>query len=369
MLLKETLLNALNFLSSIADQEEDSAKKKREHRFLIYLGTLMSIGGLIWGTISMYAGIFYESFIPYSYALITILNFTYLYWSKDFKTSQFIQVLASLLLPFFFQFFLGGFVASGAVVLWSILTILGGFTFQNRRTTLRWFVVYLVLVATCGIVDKKIDAITIEVPPEVSLLFITLNIILISSIIFTLFYYFVNSEEKLQKQLENLANTDSLTNLPNRRSFFTLANQEFERVQRGAKPFCLLMVDIDHFKMINDTFGHDVGDKALIDFAQLLQSQSRSIDILGRYGGEEFVLLLPETSMEEATIFAERVITKCRDIALETPKGICAFTVSMGLCPLNNDATELLEPIKCADDALYRAKAAGRDQLQVALAA
>ena len=73
--------------------------------------------------------------------------------------------------------------------------------------------------------------------------------------------------------------------------------------------------------------------------------------------------------MKEATIFAERVIAKCREIALETPNGTCAFTVSMGLCPLNNDATELLEPIKCADDALYRAKAAGRDQLQVALAA
>ena len=369
MVFKRSLLHALNFLSSLADQEGDSAKRKREHRFLIYLGTLMSIGGVIWGTISMYAGIFYESFIPYSYALITLVNFTYLYWSKDFKTAQFIQVLSSLLLPFFFQFFLGGFVASGAVVLWSILTILGGFTFQNRTTTLRWFILYLLLVATCGVVDKKIDLVTIKVPPEVSLLFITLNIILISSIIFTLFYYFVNSEEKLQKQLKALANTDPLTTLPNRRSFFTLANQEFERVKRGAKPFCLLMVDIDHFKMINDTFGHDIGDKALVDFAQLLKSHSRAIDILGRYGGEEFVLLLPETSLKEATIFAERLISMCREITLETPKGICTFTVSIGLCPLNNTATQLLEPIKCADDALYKAKASGRDQLQVALAA
>ena len=298
MFLKVLLLNALYFLSSIADQKNDNSKKKREHRFLIYLGTLMSIGGLIWGSISMYSGIFYESFIPFAYALITLLNFSCLYLTKDFKTAQFIQVLASLMLPFIFQFFLGGFVASGAVVLWSILTILGSFTFQNRTNTLRWFIVYLVLVATCGVIDKKVDAITLEVPTNVSLLFITLNIILISSIIFTLFYYFVSSEEKLQKQLEALANTDPLTDLPNRRSFFTLAHLEFERVRRGAKPFCLLMIDIDHFKNINDTFGHDIGDQALVSFSQLLKSHTRSIDILGRYGGEEFVLVLLESSIE-----------------------------------------------------------------------
>jgi len=366
MAIQTTLVNALNFLSSIADQENDSAKVRREHRFLIYLGALMSLGGLIWGTISMYSGIFYESFIPYAYALITAINFTYLYLSKDFKTVQFIQVLASLLLPFVFQFFLGGFVASGAVVLWSVLTVLGSFTFQNRTTTLRWFIVYLVLVATCGIVDKKSTFITIEVPPEVSLLFITLNIILISSIIFTLFYYFVSSEEKLQQQLTELANTDVLTNIPNRRSFFTRAHQEFERVRRGTDAFAILMIDIDHFKAINDTYGHDVGDKALVTFANLLKEQSRTVDILGRYGGEEFIILLPQTGIQEAKIFAKRIIERCHTININTPKGLCRFTVSAGLCRLDPTSKELLEPIKCADDALYKAKENGRDQLQVA---
>ena len=369
MQVSQSWLGALNFLSSIADRPEDSAKVRRKHRFLIYLGTLMSIGGLIWGSISMYSDIFYESFIPYSYALITTLNFSYLYLTKDFRTAQFIQVLASLMLPFIFQFFLGGFVASGAVVLWSILTILGSFTFQNRVTTLRWFVVYLILVFTCGIIDKKMDFVAIEVPTEISLLFITLNIMLISIIIFTLFYYFVSSEEKLQEQLEVLANTDPLTNIPNRRSFFTLAHLEFDRVKRGADPFAVLMIDIDYFKKINDTFGHDVGDKALVEFSQLLKSHTRSIDILGRYGGEEFVVLLPETSMQEARIFAERIIKRCREMQLETTKGMCKFTVSMGLCHLAPNALELLESIKCADKALYRAKASGRDQLQVSLAA
>jgi len=366
MLLKQPLLTSLNFLSAIADRRDDSEKTKREHRFLIYLGTLMSIGGLIWGTISLSAGIFYESFIPYSYALITLVNFTYLYLTKDFQTAQFIQVLASLLLPFVFQFFLGGFVASGAVVLWSILTILGSFTFQNRRTTLKWFFVYLLLIFSCGILDKRLNIITLQVPPEVSLLFITLNIMLISSIIFTLFYYFVKSEDSLRRQLEELANTDPLTEIPNRRSFFTLANLEFERAQRGSKPFTILMFDIDYFKNINDTYGHDVGDKALKEFAALLKEQSRKIDIMGRYGGEEFILLLPETSIENATVFAERVIDNCHKIKLQTVKGVCSFTVSVGLTQLRSSNRDLLEPIKRADLALYEAKASGRDQLKIA---
>ncbi len=366
MLLKQPLLTALNFLSSIADKSDDSQKVKREHRFLIYLGTLMSIGGLIWGSISLYSGIIYESLIPYSYALITLVNFTYLHLTKDFRTAQFLQVLASLLLPFIFQFFLGGFVASGAVVLWSILTILGSFTFQNSRTTLKWFIVYLLLILSCGILDRKFDIIALQVPIEVSLLFITLNILLISSIIFTLFYYFVKSEEKLRLQLEELANTDPLTEVPNRRSFFALANQEFERAQRSAKPFTILMFDIDHFKNINDTFGHDVGDRALKAFASLLKEQSRQIDVLGRYGGEEFIILLPETSIENASVFAHRVIEGCHKIAIETVNGMCSFTVSVGLTQLKSSNRDLLEPIKRADIALFEAKESGRDQLKIA---
>ena len=365
MLLQKSFHNILNFLSSIADRRDDSEKKKRAHRFLIYLGTLMSIGGLIWGTISISAGIFYESFIPYSYALITLLNFTYLYLTKDFQTAQFVQVLASLLLPFVFQFFLGGFVASGAVVLWSILTILGSFTFQNRRTTLKWFFVYLLLIFSCGILDKRFDIITLQVPPEISLLFITLNILLISIIVFTLFYYFVKSEDNMRVQLEELANTDPLTELPNRRSFFSLANLEFERAQRGSQPFSILMLDIDYFKAINDTFGHDVGDSALKAFAALLKEQCRKIDIMGRYGGEEFIILLPETSIENASVFAQRVIENCHQIALETPQGICSFTVSVGLTQFKPSQRELLELVKHADTALYEAKRSGRDQLKI----
>ena len=358
--------HALSFLSSIADKEYDTQKERRAHRFLIYLGTLMSIGGIIWGAISMYSGIFYESFIPFFYAVITTINFIYLYYTKDFQSAQFVQVLVSLLLPFVFQFFLGGFVASGAVVLWSILTILGSFTFQNRATTLKWFVVYLMLIATCGLIDRKFSYITIEVPTEISLLFITLNITLISVIIFTLFYYFVSSEEKLQEQLGIMANTDHLTNLPNRRAFFEAADKEFSRVKRGAKVFSILMFDIDYFKNINDTFGHEVGDRALKKFAMLLHKESRDVDLLGRYGGEEFIVLLPETDVDEATAFAQRIIVACRKLSLSTNKGDCSFTVSIGVTRFASVQNTLIEPIARADLALYKAKDAGRDQMQVA---
>jgi len=362
---KEFLVKVLNTLSSIADKEGESPKRLREHRSLIYLGTLMSIGGLIWGSISLSSGIFHEALIPYSYAVVTLFNFIYLYLTKDFKRAQFVQVLISLLLPFVFQLFLGGFIASGAVVLWSVLTILVSFTFQSRVVTLRWFVAYLLLLLTSGLVDSRSDFAMIKVPTEVSVMFITLNITLISVIIFSLFYYFVSSEEKLQGQLELLANTDPLTELLNRRGFFLQADMEFERIKRGRDPFAVLMLDIDHFKEINDRYGHGVGDKALCLFAAFLKSESRSIDIIGRYGGEEFIVLLPETSLKEAMVFTRRIIEKCHDIAIETPEGSCRFTVSAGLCRLEANTSGLLYLIKCADDALYQAKDAGRDRLCV----
>ena len=241
-------------LSRIADTPTSTEDEKIAHSFLIYLGTFMSVGGIIWGTISFAAGLTLQSLFPYAYAVITFFNFTYLYFSKNFRLVQNIQVLSSLLLPFVFQFFLGGFVPSGAVTLWSILTILGSFTFQDKSATIKWFVLYIVLVAISGIADEYIPSLGIplpDVPRGLSVLFFTLNITLISSIIFGLFYYFAYSKEKLEETLKTLANTDPLTGLPNRRSFFMHAQKEFSRAKRYEIPFSVMMLDIDFFKLIN----------------------------------------------------------------------------------------------------------------------
>lgn len=355
-----------NFLA-IADTSTSTDDEKITHRFLIYLGVFMALGGIVWGTISLISGLIYQALIPFGYTLVTALNFTYLYYSKNFKVSQNLQVFISLITPFLLQIALGGFIPSGGVILWSVITILGGFTFFKKSITIRWLTAYIFLVILSGIVDQRISTFGIninDVPISISVLFFTLNITLISMVIFGLFYYFVNSKEIVQKKLINLANTDPLTGLPNRRSFFEKSKIEFLHAKRYKSSFSLIMIDIDWFKNINDIYGHDVGDKVLEKFAELLIEHTRAVDVLGRYGGEEFVILLPKTSLKDAHIFALRVIDSAQKIVVNTLKGTCSFTISAGLSQFINTDENLSETLKRADNALYKAKENGRNQLQ-----
>lgn len=171
----------------------------------------MTTGGLFWGSISLYSGLPYQALIPYGYGVITVLNFTYLYYSKNFQFSQALQLFISLLLPFMFQLALGGFVSSGAQVFWAITAILGAFTFKENKSIIVWFILYIALIILSGLFDSDIRAMNfIEVPPAISILFFVINISAVSLIIFSLFYYFVGSERKyresLHKNLESLKN-------------------------------------------------------------------------------------------------------------------------------------------------------------------
>jgi len=189
-------------LSHIGDKADNTAEERLQHSFLIYMGLLMSTGGIFWGTICYWAGLQTQSLIPFAYAVITTINFFYLYYSKDFVLVQSVQILISLLLPFFFQFAIGGFVASGGVVWWSILSILAGFAFQHRKTTFKWFLIYLILVIVSAVYDGAEIFVKVEVPEHISILFFAMNITWISIIIYTLFYYFVDSERKHRISLE-----------------------------------------------------------------------------------------------------------------------------------------------------------------------
>lgn len=205
------LQNIIRTLSSIADIPENTAEEKRQHSFLIYIGTLMSLGGLLWGSISLYSGLYFQAMIPLGYGVITCLNFTYLYFSKNFHFSQGLQLLMSLLLPFLFQLSLGGFVSSGAQVIWSITAILGAFTFKHNKSIISWFFFYLILVVLSGLLDRKIQSLhLVDVPQDISILFFTINISAVSFIIFTLFYYFVGSERKYRESLQE--NIETLNN-------------------------------------------------------------------------------------------------------------------------------------------------------------
>lgn len=176
----------------------------------------------------------------------------------------------------------------------------------------------------------------------------------------------IEERKRMQVILEELAITDYLTKLYNRRQFFLLAETEFERTLRYHHPLSVAMFDIDHFKQVNDTYGHTTGDVILFQIARFIQKNIRESDVIGRYGGEEFILLLPETDSLQAKIATERIREGIAAQPFETEKGAIAITISIGIVGIDADAcaesSTLDMLIDKADQALYAAKESGRNR-------
>jgi len=169
-----------------------------------------------------------------------------------------------------------------------------------------------------------------------------------------------------QAKLEELSRIDPLTGIYNRRHFFELAEREFLRARRYKRPVSAIMIDLDHFKTINDNHGHIVGDQILSEVAQRIQQNSREVDIVGRYGGEEFIILLPETALKDALILAERIWKSLTSRPASTSKLTLPLQASLGVsCCVDGINTPLYDLIEQADKALYRAKDLGRNRIEV----
>ncbi|MCH2056199.1 MAG: diguanylate cyclase [Thalassotalea sp.] len=169
--------------------------------------------------------------------------------------------------------------------------------------------------------------------------------------------------EKANKELALLSQTDGLTKLFNRMHWERCLRAEFKRWTRSKNPSCLVMIDIDHFKKINDEYGHVVGDETIRHISALIREQVRETDVSGRYGGEEFAILLSDTTLDNAHVFAERLrqtveasVVKYNDIDLK-------YTISAGVSEINEAISTYEAWIECADSALYRSKEGGRNRV------
>ena len=165
--------------------------------------------------------------------------------------------------------------------------------------------------------------------------------------------------------LEKWATTDPLTELLNRRFFFELAERETERSLRHNNAISYIMLDIDFFKKVNDEYGHIAGDQTLINLSQLIKQQLRKIDFCCRFGGEEFVICLPDTELEQAREVAERLRLAVEKMPLNCENKTFNISVSLGIA-CNKESEQPENTISRADTALYKAKAAGRNQTQLA---
>lgn len=173
----------------------------------------------------------------------------------------------------------------------------------------------------------------------------------------------ITKRKEYERQLVELATTDGLTGALNRRAFMEDAELQHQLALRHARPLSLMMVDADHFKKVNDTHGHHVGDQVLIRLTRVIQASLRGTDRLGRIGGEEFAVLMPETSLEQAGIVCERLLRAVRETEVEADAGKpLKFTVSIGIATLAPDSRSIDTLMRQADAALYRAKADGRDR-------
>jgi diguanylate cyclase (GGDEF)-like protein/PAS domain S-box-containing protein len=179
------------------------------------------------------------------------------------------------------------------------------------------------------------------------------------------FFRDISARKQTETVLRNLASFDPLTNVPNRRQFFDRANEEFARARRYQHTFSLVMIDVDHFKRINDRYGHAVGDQVLKALCELWKQMFRQTDTFGRIGGEEFAALLPDTNLIGARLSVERFRRYLSEHPVSMGGGIdINFTISAGVASFEPGDATVQDCVQRADRALYRAKEMGRNRTE-----
>lgn len=171
---------------------------------------------------------------------------------------------------------------------------------------------------------------------------------------------------EIQQRLEYLARFDSLTGMAKRSYFYDRAGEEISRSKRYGNLLSLLMIDIDHFKSVNDTYGHIAGDAVLTKVCDRIRAHIRNSDIPARLGGEEFAVLLPETGLKQGTVLAERLRTAVEKEPIAVGTNSITLTISIGLAELTGSIDDVSGLIHCADQALYSAKDKGRNRVEIA---
>ena len=173
----------------------------------------------------------------------------------------------------------------------------------------------------------------------------------------------VTEQKNIEKKLEILSRTDSLTELLNRRAFNGISENEFSRFKRNGDVYTILMIDIDHFKSINDTYGHETGDFAIKAIAEICQKNLRLHDTVARIGGEEFCVLLPFTNKQTAYKIAEKLRKIISNTLVTTKDHNISMTISIGISEVNGEDIDHMVVFKRADENLYKAKNSGRNRV------
>jgi diguanylate cyclase (GGDEF)-like protein len=248
--------------------------------------------------------------------------------------------------------------------------------FRVRRPALRsssWFTgslfaLYGIFMAFRGLLTELLPPLHDLLEPN-TLQALTFLLAIFFGIAWTFGFVMLNSERLeadlrgAQDKLQKMATTDFLTGIANSRLFSEAGEREVQRARRYKRSLAVLMIDLDHFKKINDKYGHAIGDKILVAFAATCKKCLRRADVFGRLGGEEFAILLPETDLSGGEKFAERLRSMIEKSDIKAEKKTLHITISIGVTELLPHDDKLEAALKRADDTMYEAKRKGRNQV------
>jgi len=247
----------------------------------------------------------------------------------------------------------GGYHRTG--IYWIFTYPLLTFFLKGNKVGIIWNFVFISVVLVLVILDYKNIVPIAFSHDEIR------QAVLAYAIVMVLAYIFEEALLKSYNEVSRLAVTDQLTGLYNRYYIFNRLNEEIKRAKRYGKNFCVILLDVDNFKNINDEFGHDVGDFVLFEVGEVLRNITRSVDTVGRLGGEEFIVICPNTDIVGGKIIAEKIRRSIEELHIPD---VGKITVSLGVAEFTGNETAH-ELIKSADLALYKAKRSGKNRVEL----
>ena len=356
---------------SLGVSASDSDDLRLKKTVLTLVSSGIAFMAIVWGALYIYGGYVLAGALPLSYSVISFSSTLYFFRNKRFGFFCFSQQLLILLLPFLLMWSLGGFANGSVVMIWAVFAPLAALFFIDLRSATRWMLAFLVLLVVSALFDQTFAELARPMPPRLNTLYFLMNTGFGFVLIGTMLYYFVRDREsayhKLQQSeahIRNLMLTDPLTGVANRRGLDERLSLEMARQLRYDQPLLIIMADIDHFKHVNDIYGHPIGDTALQAFARQLGASLRATDFVARYGGEEFVLLLPNTGADEGVALAERLRGATKLLRFE--QSDLRLTASFGVT-VAQPGESMSEVLSRADEAMYHSKSTSRDRVTLLL--
>lgn len=292
----------------------------------------------------------------YAFAVFHISTNAVLYFIREKILTSF-RFFSTLLifdtLALSFALIVTGNLGSDLYLTYFLVIIIAAF-WQDIRWSLAFAVIISLLYSALLFMAKQYET---ELLLRVPFLFT-------ASLFYGYFVQLVSSERSLREKAEVEARKDFLTGLANRKAFDERMKMEAERALRYHRSLSLLMIDIDNFKAVNDTLGHEWGDRVLRAVSEILRCSARQTDFVARHGGEEFAVILPETELERALRVGDRIRLAIRENPLDTPQGLLLVTVSIGASSNLGTMSDYLTLDRAADQALYLAKQRGKDRVE-----